>query len=81
MYFIYVYTEADSNVGSGPHPITVSEFDRRSIVNGNLELVRRLVLNEFEGNLTWEDVISVEVETEEDPEETQPETKVVYTRP
>jgi hypothetical protein len=80
VYFIYVYTVADSNVGSGPHPITVSEFDRRSIVNGNLDLVRRLVTDEFEGNLLWEDVMSVEVETEADPDETQPETKVVYTK-
>lgn len=80
MFFIYVYTEADSNVGSGPHPITISDFDRRSVMNGNLDLVRRLVMEEFQGSLSWEDVTSVEVETETDPDETQPETKSVYTR-
>jgi hypothetical protein len=75
MFFIYVYTEAGDNVGDGPVPITVTEFDRRACMNGSTPVMQGLVEDE---GLDWDSVTRIEVETEDDPDMDDPETEVCY---
>jgi hypothetical protein len=75
MFFLYVYTDASDNVGDGPFPITVSVFDRQACMAKRVDVIRSLV--ESEG-IDWDSVTSVQVETEDDPDETDPETMLCY---
>lgn len=77
MFFLYVYTVATDNVGDGPVPIAITEFDRRACVNNSLPVIRSLI--ESEG-LDWNSVTRVEVETEDDPDMDDPETVTCYAK-
>lgn len=69
MPFMYVTTTADSALGEGTHSVPVIEPHRRSLIKKNVDLANQLIRDEFDGAVTWDDVTSVSVDSDEDSEE------------
>lgn len=66
---MYVTTTADSQIGGGIHSVPVIEPDRRALIKKNVDLANRLIRDEFDGVVTWEEILSISVDSEEDSEE------------
>ena len=78
MFFLYVLND-DNDVCE----IAISKYDQAACMNGNLDLIKSLVVGE---GLVWETVKSVEVETGSDhdedgyPDADNPDTQTCFIR-
>jgi hypothetical protein len=77
MYFLYVRTEATANVEGDTIPVSISPSERDNCVRGDIATIRKLVESD---DIEWDTVVSIEVETEIDPDPDNPETMVCWSR-
>jgi hypothetical protein len=77
MYFLYVHTEATTNVWGDSIPVSISPHQRDSCVKGDIAVIRQCVV---EDGINWATVVNIEVETEIEPDTDNPETMVCWSR-
>jgi hypothetical protein len=77
MYFLYVRTEATANVEGDTIPVSISPSERDNCVRGDIATIRKLVESD---DIEWDTVVSIEVETEIDPDPDNPDTMVCWSR-
>jgi len=77
MYFLYVLTEATANVEEDTIPVSISPSERDNCVRGDITVIRQLVES---NDIQWDTVVSIEVETEIDPDPDNPDTMVCWSR-
>ena len=77
MYFLYVLTEATANVEGDTIPVSISPSERDNCVRGDIATIRKLVESD---DIEWDTVVSIEVETEIDPDPDNPDTMVCWSR-
>jgi hypothetical protein len=77
MYFLYVLTEATANVEGDIIPVSISPSERDNCVRGDIATIRKLVESD---DIEWDTVVSIEVETEIDPDPDNPDTIVCWSR-
>lgn len=77
MYFLYVLTEATANVEGDTIPVSISPSERDNCVRGDITVIRQLVES---NDIQWDTVVSIEVETEIDPDPDNPDTTVCWSR-
>jgi len=77
MYFLYVLTEATANVEGDTIPVSISPSERDNCVRGDITVIRQLVESD---DIQWDTVVSIEVETEIDPDPDNPDTTVCWSR-
>ena len=77
MYFLYVHTEATANVEGDLIPVSISHSQRDDCVRGDISVIRQLVESD---DIQWDTVVSIEVETEIEPDPDNPETMVCWSR-
>jgi len=77
MYFLYVLTEATANVEGDTIPVSISPSERDNCVRGDITVIRQLVES---NDIQWDTVVSIEVETEIDPDPDNPDTMVCWSR-
>ena len=77
MYFLYVLTEATANVEGDTIPVSISPSERDNCVRGDITVIRQLVESD---DIEWDTVVSIEVETEIDPDPDNPDTMVCWSR-
>ena len=77
MYFLYVLTEATANVEGDTTPVSISPSERDNCVRGDITVIRQLVES---NDIQWDTVVSIEVETEIDPDPDNPDTMVCWSR-
>lgn len=66
MAFMYVTTKEESSVGEGIHSIPVLEPNRLSLLRGNMDLADRLIKQEFDSKVQFDDVTLIQVELTSD---------------
>ena len=77
MYFLYVLTEATANVEGDTIPVSISPSERDNCVRGDITVIRQLVESD---DIEWDTVVSIEVETEIEPDPDNPDTMVCWSR-
>jgi len=77
MYFLYVLTEATANVEGDTIPVSISLSERDNCVRGDIAVIRQLVESD---DIEWDTVVSIEVETEIEPDPDNPATTVCWSR-
>jgi hypothetical protein len=77
MYFLYVLTEATANIEGDTIPVSISPSERQACVRGDIALIRQLVES---NDIEWNTVVSIEVETEIEPDPDNPATMVCWSR-
>lgn len=77
MYFLYVRTEATANVAGDLIPVSISHSQRDDCVRGDIAVIRQLVESD---DIEWDTVVSIEVETEIEPDPDNPVTMVCWSR-
>lgn len=76
MSFMFVTTSDEAPIGAGVHSIPVTEPNRRSLMNRNVNLAHRLIAEFFESKVSLDDVLQIQVESEEDPDELDDEPEL-----
>ena len=77
MYFLYVRTEATANVEGDTIPVSISPSERDNCIRGDIAVIRQLVES---NDIEWGTVVSIEVETEIEPDPDNPDTMVCWAR-
>lgn len=79
---MFVTTTSDAAIGAGTHSIPVIEPNRRSLMNRNVNLANRLIAEHFDSKVSVDDVIMIQVETEDDSDDLddEPELFTIFSR-